>query len=96
MAITLSQLNKFYFGPSGVMTIYNWTAASSGDTLAVSVPGPQPYKCEFMDANSDQIVSSPPTFGTWTTTGGVSTATVTANSGGVVTNGKMIILAAGA
>ena len=96
MAITLTLLNKFYLGSGGVMTIYNWTAAGSGDTLSVTTSGPQPYKCEFMDANSDQITTSPPTFGSWTTMGGSSSATVTANAGGVVTNGKMILIGAGA
>jgi hypothetical protein len=96
MAITLTFINKSYFGAGTTAVVYNFTAAGSGDTLTVTVSGPPPFESNFMDANSNQIVTTPPTFGAWTTTGGSSSATVTANAGGVVTNGKMVLFTAGA
>lgn len=96
MAITLTALNRNYFGAGATAIVYNWTASGSGDTLVVTVSGPPPYEANFMDANGNQIVTSPPTFATWTTTGGSSSSTVTANAGGVATNGKMVLFLGGA
>jgi hypothetical protein len=95
MAITLTLINKAYLGAGAVMNIFSLTATGAGDTLSVGVTGGTPYKAEFMDANANQIITSPPTFGTWTTSGGLSTSTLTANAGGVVTNGRMIVFSGG-
>lgn len=91
MALTTTLINKYYFGGGGVMVVYSFTAAGSGDTLAVTLPGGTPFRTEFTDANANQIVTNPPTFGAWTTSGAVSTATLTANAGGVVTAGRMLL-----
>jgi hypothetical protein len=95
MAITLTFIGKSYFGAGIAYLVYDFTGTSSGDTSVVSVSGPPPYKTEFIDANGNQIVTSPPTFGAWTTSGDVSSSTVTANAGGVITHGKMILLTGG-
>lgn len=91
MAITATYVNKFYLGASGVVAVYNFTASGSGDTAVITVPGPQPVFVQFCDANSNEVNANNPTFGAWTTTGGSSSATLTANSGGVVTGGKMLL-----
>lgn len=91
MAITITPQNKYYLGGAGVVSVYNFTAAGSGDTLSITINGPQPYFVQFMDANSNEVNGTPPTFGAWTTTNGASTSTLTANSGGVLTNGRMIL-----
>ena len=92
MALTLSQPVKGYLAGNLTMVTYQFTAAGSGDTLTVSIPANYPDLAIFTDANGNTITSSPPTFGTWTTTGGLGSATLTANSGGVVTNGHMVLI----
>ena len=95
MAMTLTYIGKAPVAVGCEFIIYNLTASSSGDTSTVSVAGGQPYKTDFMDANSNQIVTNPPTFGAWTTSNGITSATLTANAGGVVTNGKMLLTVGG-
>lgn len=95
MALSTTLINKYYMGGGGVMAVYAFTAAGSGDTLAVTLPGGTPFQTQFMDANANEINTTPPTFGAWTTSGGVSTATLTANAGGVVTAGRMILIYGG-
>lgn len=95
MALTTTLINKYYLGGGGVLAVYAITASGSGDTLAISLPGGVPFYSQFMDANCNEINSTPPTFGAWTTSGGLSTSTLTANSGGVVTNGRMTLLYGG-
>lgn len=91
MALTLSGISKGYLGGNILVSVYLYNAAGSGDTLSVTIPGGVPFMTQFSDANGNVIVSNPPTFGSWTTTGGSSAATLTANSGGVITNGRMLI-----
>lgn len=95
MAITLTPRSKVYLGPGFLLDIYDYSAAGSGDTLAVSVTGGYIVSTEFFDANHNQIATNQPTFGTWSLTGGISSATLTANTGGVVTGGTCQIMHAG-
>lgn len=95
MALSTTLVNKYYLGGGGTIAVYQFTASGSGDTLSVSLPGGTPFFAQFMDANANEINTTPPTFGAWTTSGGLSTSTLTANAGGVVTNGRMILLYGG-
>ena len=95
MALTLTPVNKVYLGQGAAINIYLMTAASSGDTITLTTTGGIPLKVEFMDANANQIATSPPTCGTWSTSGGFSTCTVTANAGGVVTLGRCLVYSGG-
>ena len=95
MALTLSLPIKGYLAGNLNFVVYNFTAASSGDTITVSIPAAYPFVSLFFDANGNQIITSLPTFGSWTTSGNLGSATLTANAGGVVTNGHMVLIYGG-
>ena len=95
MAITLTLINSYRLGEGGNLLVYTYTGAGSGDTISVGITGSVPHTSHFTDANGNIIVSNPPTFGAWTASGGTATATLTANAGGVVTNGRMVLLTGG-
>lgn len=95
MALTLTPANRAYLGSGVAIQVYSMTATGSGDTATLYVTGGIPTKVEFMDANANQITSSPPTCGSWTTSGGSSSCTITANAGGVVTNGRCLVIMGG-
>lgn len=95
MALTVTSVAKAYPGAGIVQSYFTFTASGSGDTTTLTVVGGTPYKIEFMDANANQIVTSPPTVGAWTIASGNSSSTMTANAGGVVTNGRVIITSSG-
>lgn len=95
MAITISYIGAQRFA-NVTQDYYNFSAAGSGDTLSFTVTG-KLFSIEFFDANGNQILSSGPTIGTVSagTIPGTNTGTITANSGGVVTNGTMVVAHAG-
>jgi hypothetical protein len=95
MAITVANPKIALLAGNMKALFYTFTAAASGDTATIGVQGGVPFLTQFSDGNGNIIVSNPPTFGSWTTTNDGSTATLTANAGGVVTNGGMYILTGG-
>lgn len=100
MALSITFIGSQRTGASIVQDFWLFTASGSGDTLSVTISG-IPLACEFFNPSTTssgsggagQITSSQPTFGAWAagTVSGTSTATLTANANGVVTNGTMVI-----
>jgi len=93
MAMTLTPRNKAPLAGGLVLFYFDYTASGSGDTATVAVSGPAPIASIFTNAGN-QVITNLPTFGSWTTTGDVSSATLTANSGGAFT-GQMILICLG-
>lgn len=91
MAMTLTPRQKAYLGSGWVRQVYDYTASGAGDTAVVAVPGGYIMATNVFDANHNQVISTPPTFGAWSISGGVSTSTLTANAGGVVTLGTLVL-----
>lgn len=98
MALSLTYIGSIKPGPGLIEDVFQFTASGSGDTLSVTVSGlpisSMFYTPQGSSGGTNLIASSPPTFGAFAagTVPGTYTATLTANSGGVVTNGILRLM----